>query len=102
MAVLDQNSSKLDSFIYNDCSYVDFESRNFFMAIIRTVSVKRIWLFQLLIPILLVYLGLLLRVAYVLKKFLYVTIASVGMYACFGTWLALMYQLIEVIIGLDN
>ena len=36
------------------------------------------------------------------KKFLYVLIASVGIYACFGAWLALMYQLIEVIIGLDN
>ena len=37
-----------------------------------------------------------------IKKILYVMIASVGIYACFGAWLALMYQLIEVIIGLDN
>ena len=56
------------------------------MAIIRTVSIKRIWLFQLLIANLMVYLGLLLRVAYVLKKkFLYVMIARIGIYACSGT-----------------
>ena len=56
------------------------------MAIIRTVSIKKIWLFQLLVLILLVYLGLLLRVAYVLKKiFLYAMIARIGIYACSGT-----------------
>ena len=36
------------------------------------------------------------------KKFLYVMIARIGIYACSGTQLALMYQLIEVILGLGN
>ena len=55
------------------------------MAIIRTVSIKKIWLFQLLVFILLVYLGLSLRVAYALQKiFLHVMIARIGIYACSG------------------
>ena len=83
--VLNQNSSKLGSCIYKDCSYVDFESRNFH-GYYQNCQYQR----DLAIPIVGPYSPSLSwfitqsGLCITKKNFLYVMIARIGIYACSG------------------